>query len=72
MNVEATEDDDQVTVLAERDDVSVLATVDRDVSQTPLLEALSLADAELQHGLATPMEDARLHARQHATDGGRA
>lgn len=71
MNVIANEDRDQVTVLVERGDVSVLATIDRDASQTALLEALSVADAHLQHGLHVPMHHPR-ERTELAADGGRA
>jgi hypothetical protein len=72
MNVEANRDRERVTVLVEHEDFAVIATADRDVDEADLLEALSLADEQLEHGLAIPAEDARHEAVQRATDGGRA
>ncbi|WP_227132298.1 hypothetical protein [Halorubellus salinus] len=72
MNVDANRDQERVTVLVEHDDVTVIATAQRDVDDADLLEALSLADEQLEHGLAVPVDDARRRGRQHAADGGRA
>ena len=73
MNVDANRDQDRVTVLVEHDDVTVLATAQRDVDDTALLEAIALADEQLEHGTAIPVQDARRQGpTRNGADGGRA